>query len=82
MRNKICEGDFGSLKAVLNWNANVFSKHKVGIGCFNFVEHGIELEAKSEACREKERSLEYDMIEPSKSLWACGVFMAKKTGAA
>ena len=34
---------------------------------------------KSEACRaEIEMLLEYDMIEPSKSPWACGVVMAKK----
>ena len=34
---------------------------------------------KSDACRkETESRLEYDMIEPSKSLWACGVVMAKK----
>ena len=36
---------------------------------------------KSEACRaEIEMLLEYDMIEPSKSPWACGVVMAKKKG--
>ena len=36
---------------------------------------------KSEACRaEKEMLLEYDMIEPSKSPWACGVVMKKKKG--
>ena len=36
---------------------------------------------KSDACRKEiERLLEYDMIEPSKSLWACGVVMAKKKG--
>ena len=36
---------------------------------------------KSEACRaEIEILLKYDMIEPSKSLWACGVVMAKKKG--
>ena len=36
---------------------------------------------KSEACRKKiETLLEYDMIEPSKSPWACGVVMAKKKG--
>ena len=60
------------------------------------VEHEIELEEgavphregvrrmtphKSEACRaEIEMLLEYDMIEPSKSTWACGVVMAKKKG--
>ena len=34
---------------------------------------------KSEACRaEIEMLLKYDMIEPSKSPWACGLVMAKK----
>ena len=65
-------------------------------GCCNFIEHEIELEEgavphregarsmtphKSEACRaEIEMLLEYDMIEPSKLLGACGVVMAKKKG--
>ena len=36
---------------------------------------------KSDACRnEIETLLEYDMIEPSKSPWACGVVKAKKKG--
>ena len=36
---------------------------------------------KSEACRkETEMLVEYDMIEPSKSPWACGVVMAKNKG--
>ena len=36
---------------------------------------------KSEACRaEIEMMPEYDMMEPSKSPWACGVVMAKKKG--
>ena len=36
---------------------------------------------KCEACRKEiETSLEYDMIGPSKSPWACGVVMAKKKG--
>ena len=36
---------------------------------------------KSEACRaEIEILLKYDMIEPSKTPWACGVVMAKKKG--
>ena len=83
LKGKIGEGDFELLRAVLNWNADVFSNHKADIGCCNFVEHEIELEEgtvlhregarrmtphKSEACRaEIERLLEYDMIEPSKS---------------
>ena len=33
----------------------------------------------SEACRKKiEMLMEFDMIEPSKSQWACGVVIAKK----
>ena len=95
MRGKKGEGDFISLKAVFNRNADVFSKLKADISCCNFVEHEIELEEgaiahregarrktnKSEACRaEIEMLLEYDMIEPSKSPWACGVFMAKQKG--
>ena len=96
LRGKIGEGDFESFKAVLNRNADVFSKHKADVGCCNFVEHEIELEEgaiphreggrrvtphKSEACREEiEMLLEYDMIEPSKLSWACGVVTAKKKG--
>ena len=94
LRGKVGEGDFESLKAILIRNADVFSKHKADNGCCNFVEHEIELEEcpiphiegvrrmtsnKSEACRaEIEMLLEYDMIKPSKSPWACGFVMAKK----
>ena len=85
-----------AIKDVLERNEEVFSRHKADIGCCNFVEHEIELEEhavphregarrmtphKSEACRKEiETLLEYDMIEPSKSPWACGVVMAKKKG--
>ena len=44
VKGKIGEGDFESLGAVLNCNADVFAKHKADIGCRNFVEHEIELE--------------------------------------
>ena len=66
------------------------------IGCCNFVEHEIATDEvsvphregakrktphKSEACRKEiEMLMEYDMIELSKSPWACGVVMAKKKG--
>ena len=81
---------------MLNRNADVLSRHKADIGCCNFLEHEIETEEgavphregarrmtprKSEACRKEiEMLMEYDMIEPSKSPWACGVVMAKKKG--
>ena len=44
LRGKIGEGDCESLRVVLIWNADVFSKHKADIGCCIFVEHEIELE--------------------------------------
>ena len=42
LRGKVGEGDFESLRAVLNRNADLFSKHKADIGCCNFVEHDIK----------------------------------------
>ena len=59
------------LKGVLNRNTDVFLKHKAGISCMT--------PHKSEDCRAvKEMLLEDDMIELSKSPWACGVIEAKK----
>ena len=94
LKGKISDMELDSLRAVLSRNADVFSKHKADIGCCNFVEHEIEIEEgsvphregarrmtphKSEACRKEiEMLMEYDMIEPSKSPWACAVVMAKK----
>ena len=96
LKCKISDRELDSLRAVLNRNADVFSKLKADIGCCNFVEHDIEVEGgsvphrerarrmtphKSEACRKEiEMLMEYNMIEPSKSSWACGVVMAKKKG--
>ena len=87
LRGKVGEGDFESLRAVLNRNADVFSKHKADIGCCNFVEHEIELEEGAIPHREGARRMtphkleawraviemlvEYDKIEPSKLPWAC-----------
>ena len=86
LKGKISDTELDSLRAVLNRNADVFSKHKADIRCCNFVEHEIEIEEgsvphregarrmtpnKSEACRKEiEMLMEYDMIEPSKSPWA------------
>ena len=96
LKGKLSDKELDSLRAVLSRNADVFSKHKADIGCCNFVEHEIEIEEgsvphregarrmtphKSEASRKEiEMLMEYDMIEPSKSPWACGVVMAKKKG--
>ena len=57
LKNKIGEGDFGSLRAVLNQNADVFSKYKADIGCCNFVEHEIELEKGAVPIREGARRM-------------------------
>ena len=96
LKCKISDKELDLLRAVINRNADVFSKLKADIGCCNFVEHEIEIEEgsvphregarrmtpnTSEACRKEiEMLMEYDMIEPSKSPWACGVVMAKKKG--
>ena len=44
LKGNIGEGDFELLREVLNRNADVFSRHKLDIGCCIFVEHEIELE--------------------------------------
>ena len=96
LRGNITDEQLEAIKDVLERNEDVFSKHKADSGCCNFVEHEIELEEsavphregarrttphKSDACRKEiETLLEYDMIEPSKSPWACGVVMAIKKG--
>ena len=96
LRGKVTDEQLEVIMEVLDRNQAVFSRHKADIGCCNFVEHEIELEEsavphregarrttpnKSDACRKEiETLLKYDMIEPSKSLWACGVVMAKKKG--
>ena len=57
LKGKIGEGEFELLRAVLNRNADVFSKHKADIGCFNFVEHEIELEEGAVPHREGARRM-------------------------
>ena len=93
LRGKVTDDQLEAIKDVLERNEDVFSKHKAVIGSCNFVEHEIELEEsevphregarrmaphKSDASRKEiETILEYGMIEPSKSPWACGVVIAK-----
>ena len=92
LRGKVMDEQLEANKDVLEPNEYVFWIHKADIGCCNFVEHEVELEEsavphregarrmtphKSDACRKEIETLrEYDMIEPSKSPWACGVVMA------
>ena len=96
LRGRVTDEQLEAIKDVLERNEEFFSRHKADIGCCYFVEHEIELEEsavphregarcmtphKSDACRKEiETLLEYDMIEPSKSPWACEVVMAKKKG--
>ena len=96
LRVKIIDEQLEAIKEVLDRNQDVFLRHKADIGCCNFVEQEIELEEsavphregarsmtpnKSDACRKEiETLLKYDILEPSKSPWACGVVMAKKKG--
>ena len=44
LKGKISYKELDSLRAVLNRNAEVFSKHKADIRCCYFVEHEIEIE--------------------------------------
>ena len=68
LRGKVTDDQLEAIKDVLDRNQDVFSKHKAGIGCCNFVEHEIELEEsavpyrgearrmtpnKSDACRKE-----------------------------
>ena len=96
LKGKISDKEVDSLRAVLNWNADVFLMHKADIDCCNFLEHELEIEEgsvphrerawrmtphKSEACgKEIEMLMKYDTIEPSKSPRNCRVVMTKKKG--
>ena len=57
LKGKISDKELDSLRAVLNRNADVFSKHKADIGCCNFVEHEIEIEEGSVPHREGARRM-------------------------
>ena len=53
LRGKISDSELDSLRAVLNQNAEVFSKHKANIARCNFLEHEIEIEERSVPHRER-----------------------------
>ena len=57
LKGKISDKELDSLRALLNRNADVFSKHKADIGCCNFVEHEIEIEEGSVPHREGARRM-------------------------
>ena len=67
LKRKIGEGDFESLQAVLNRNADVLSKHKADIGCCNFVEHEIELEEGVVPHREGARRMTPHKLDESRA---------------
>ena len=67
LKVKIGKGDFESLRAVLNQNADVFSKHKADIGCCNFVEHEIELEEVAVPHREDARRMTPHKLVPCRA---------------
>ena len=64
---KIGEGDFELRREVLNWNADVFSRHKADIGCCNLVEHEIELEEGAVPHREGARRMTPHKSEASRA---------------
>ena len=43
LRGKVTDEQLEAIKDVLDWNQDVFSRHKADLGCCNFVEHEIEL---------------------------------------
>ena len=57
LNGKISDKELVSLRALLNRNANVFSKHKADIDCCNLVEHEIEIEEGSVPHREGARRM-------------------------
>ena len=71
MRRKIGEGDFESLRAVLNRNADVFLKHKADIGCCNFIEQDIESEEGAIPHREGARRMKPHKLEACKRKLKC-----------
>ena len=82
LKGKISDEELDSLMEVMNWNADVFSKHEMDIeeGSVTHREGaGRMTPHQSEACRKK--LMEYGMIEPSKSPWtvACS-WLRRKEG--
>ena len=89
LKRKISDQELDSLRAVLNRNADVFSKHKADIGCCIFVEHKIEIEegsvrndpSKIRSVQAGNRDVTGVRLDrAAESPWAYGVVMAKKKG--
>ena len=57
LRAKVMDEQLEAIKAVLERNDEVFSRHKANIRCCNFVEHEIELEESAVPHREGARRM-------------------------
>ena len=57
LRGKVTDEQLKAIKNVREQNEDNFSKHKADIGCFNFVEHEIELEQAAVLHREGARRM-------------------------
>ena len=96
LRGKIWEGEFETLKGVLNRKADAFLKQKADIGCCKLFRARIQTRERHCSPRgwskvhdnaqigglpcRNRKAARYDMIESSKSSWGCGVVITKKKG--
>ena len=63
LRGKVTDEELEAIKDVLDRNQDVFSRHKAGIGCVNFVEYEIELEESALPHKEGARRMSPSKID-------------------